>query len=85
MKLTAEERISFARAVWETFCNQHKVRRFGLSPTEFHLIGRWMDAEMPLHVVFRGISETAGSPRTLLACEAAVERAYVYYRQAMAL
>ena len=85
MKLTADERIAFAQAVWASFTNTHHVRRFGMSPVEFYLVGKWMDAEIPLPIVFRGISETAGSPRTLLACEAAVQRAYQYYRSAMSL
>lgn len=83
--MKAEDRIHYAQAVWETFCQQHKVRRFGMSHSEFYLVGQWMDKDIPLPVVLRGITETSGQPKTLLACEVPVQRAYEYYRQAMAL
>lgn len=85
MKLTAEDRIHYARACWDTFCAEHKVKRFGMTPAEFHLVGKWMDAQVPLMIALRGITETGGKPGTLLACEEAVSRAFAYYRQAMAL
>ena len=78
-----EDRIPYCRACWETFCSDHGIRRFGMSPAEFRLACQWFDAAIPLPVVLRGIHETGGQPRTLLACEEPVKRAAGYWRDAM--
>jgi hypothetical protein len=81
--MNTDDRVSFAQAVWETFCNEHHVRRFGMTPAEFHMVCQWMDKDIPLPVVLRGVTETSGNPKTLLACEEPVRRAHEYWHRAM--
>jgi hypothetical protein len=45
--------------------------------------GKKVRGPMPLPVVLRGLDETGGKPRTIMACENAVERAFSYWFQAM--
>ncbi len=80
-----EDRPHVARAIWAGFV---KLRGAGApNPTarEWHLLKRWLDRDIPLPVVLRAFGEFRGKPRVLTAMEAPVERAYRYYRQAMAL
>lgn len=80
-----EDEPHYADAVWDTFREMHRPDRLMASNSEGMLIRRWIDANIPLPIVERGIMETTGKPGTLMACERPVERAYLYYRQAMAL
>lgn len=72
MKLTAEERIEFVRAILATFCNAHHVRR-EMSNAEYELARSWTLRDVPLATVLQGIVETSGPVRRLGACERAVE------------
>jgi hypothetical protein len=80
----SDDRVFYARAVWATFRSKAGTLR-DMSSAEFVLIGRWMDRSLPLPVVLQAIEDFSGVPRRLEACEMSVERAYAYYRQAMAL
>jgi hypothetical protein len=80
-----EDEPYYANAVWEMFIKTHRPDRLMESHNEAMLIRRWIDANIPLPIVERGIMETTGKPGTLMACERPVARAYEYYRQAMAL
>lgn len=81
--LRSEDRPTYAAAVWETFQMRHQPSRLTMTSAEFDLVRRWMDRGIPLPVVERGISETGGKPRMLLACEEAVRRAEAYWFSAM--
>jgi hypothetical protein len=71
-----------AQAIWQTFQARAETER-DMSSAEFWQISKWMDRSIPLPVVERGIKEAGGKPRTLLACEASVERCYEYWFKAM--
>ena len=80
-----EDRPHVARAIWGEFC---KLRGDGApNPTarEWYVLSGWMDRDIPLPVILRAFGEFQGKPRLLTAMEAPVNRAYAYYRQAMAL
>ena len=81
--MRTEDEPFYADAVWDTFREMHRPDRLMASNSEGMLIRRWINASIPLPVVERGIRETSGKPRTLLACELAVTRAYSYWRDAM--
>jgi hypothetical protein len=85
VSMRSEDRDHVARAIWDEFC---KLRGPGaLNPTarEWYVLSGWMDRDIPLPVVLRGFSEFNGRPRKLEAMQVPVEKAYAYYRQAMAL
>lgn len=81
--MRTEDRSTYASAVWDEFRQVHQPGRLTMSSSEFQLVSRWMDRSIPLPVVLRGLEETGGKPRTLHACENAVERAYRYWHEAM--
>ena len=81
--MRSEDRATYAEAVWDEFRRLHQPGRLTMSSMEFQLVSRWMDKNIPLSVVLRGLDETGGKPRTIMACENAVERAYGYWFQAM--
>jgi hypothetical protein len=78
-----EDERGYADAVWETFRETHRPDRLMESHNEAMLIRRWINANVPLPIVELGIRETTGKPRTLMACELPVQRAYEYYFQGM--
>ncbi len=80
--MRAEDRISFARAVWHEFRLKAQTKR-DMSSAEYVLIGRWMDRPIPLPVVLRGIGDFVGRPRRLEAVEQSVDRSAAYWHQAM--
>ena len=82
MKLTGDERVLYIGDVWLMFERKTGKER-DASSVEYDLICRWMNRGIPLPVVLRGIEETTGKPRTLLACERPVERAISYWHQAV--
>lgn len=84
MRLTREERVFYARAVWATFRSKSGLLR-DMSNAEFVLIGRWIDRQVPLAVVAQGIEDFDGVPRRLEAVAAAVDREHARYRTAMGL
>lgn len=71
--LTANQRIVYVRSVLETFCTQFKRRENLITNAEYELARRWALRGVPLATVLEGIVETTGKPRTLMACERAVE------------
>ena len=83
MPVRREDRPTYAEAVWEAFRQRHQPGRFTMSSSEFHLVAGWMDRDIPLPIVLRGLEEFTGKARTLNACAAPVERAYGYWFQAM--
>lgn len=83
--MNPEDRAHVARAVWSEFM---KLRGEGTpNPTarEWYVLSGWLDRDIPLPVILRAFSEFQGQPRLLTAMETPVNRAYAYYRQAMAL
>lgn len=78
-----EDEPFYADAVWEMFRLRHQPHRLMASNSEGMLIRRWIDANIPLPIVERGIMETTGKPGTLMACERPVSRAYEYWFQAL--
>ncbi len=82
MKLTSDERVLYAQAVWYEFKNKAQLRR-DMSSAEFVLLGRWIDRQIPLPVVLRGIQDFSGKPRRLEAVEQSVEQSVAYWHQAM--
>ena len=70
--LTANQRIAYVRAIWETFKKTWKVTRFDMTSGEYELARSWAVRGLPLGVVLQGMSQTGGKPRTLHACENAV-------------
>ena len=84
MKLTPDERVLVGKAIWSEF-EKLTGREANGSSAEYDLIRRWMDRGIPLPVLLRGIGETTGKPRTLMACEAAVERAVAYWQRTAGL
>lgn len=83
--LRNEDRPTYAEAVWDTFRAKHQPDRLMMSNTEFKLVERWMDRDVPLFVVLMALEEFTGRARRLEALEGPVEKVYAYYRQAMAL
>lgn len=82
--LRNEDRPTYARAVWDEFCKLSGQSR-DMTCQEWYVLSGWMDKAIPLPVVLRAFGEFAGRPRRLGAMEGPVNRAYAYYRQAMAL
>jgi hypothetical protein len=58
--MTREDRVTYARAVWEAWRKKRGPEGPSMSSAEFHLIARLMDADVPLRIVLRGIEDTAG-------------------------
>lgn len=71
--LTSDQRVEFVRTLWDTFREQFKVRRDCMTQAEYHLAYGWAKRGVPLAVILQGIVETTGEPRTLMACERAVD------------
>jgi hypothetical protein len=80
--MNAEDRPTYARAVWEQFQAKAGTQR-DMSPAEFWVISKWMDRSIPLPIVLRGLEEFAGRPRRLEAVVDSVNRAYAYWFQAV--
>lgn len=81
-KLTADERIAYLQAIWETFQRKAHTQR-DMTSAEYHLAAKWLDSGIPLFAVLRGITEFDGKPRRLEAVAGPVDRAVKYWRQAM--
>lgn len=84
MRLTTEERVFYARAIWATFRSKAGTLR-EMTNAEFVLIGRWIDRQIPLSVVTQAIEDFAGVPRRLEAVEASVDRENERVRTALGL
>ena len=93
--MRAEDRPHVARAVWDEFCKLSGESR-DMTCAEGYVLSKWLnpvyDSEgrmirdaIPLPVILRAFGEFAGRPRRLGAMEGPVNRAFAYYRQAMAL
>ena len=79
MTLTAEQVQAYAQAVWDE-AGGGRI----MSPAEWDLVHRWMDAEIPLAIVLRAIKDTGRPSRSLLYYQRAVERAVEMWRKALA-
>lgn len=82
VKLTSDERVLYAQAVWHEFKQKSGTRR-DMSSAEFNLVYRWIDRQIPLPVVLRGIQDFSGQARRLEAMERSVEQSAAYWYQAM--
>jgi hypothetical protein len=78
------DRVTYLQAVWSTFQDKAGTKR-DMSSAEYHEASKWLDRNIPLPIVLRGIHEFEGAPRRLEACVVSVERAYGYYAKAMGL
>jgi hypothetical protein len=84
-----EDRIDYARIVWAEWLKRRKDDGMGfMTPAEWFLITQWMDAEVPLRIVLRGIQDCAGrgiGPRTQLTyVSSSVDEAVRMWRKAIA-
>lgn len=83
-----EDRIEYARIVWQEWCTRRGDEGLGLmSSAEWDLLAGWMDAEIPLRIVLRGIQDCAGkiTARTqLMYVSSSVEEAVAQWRKAVA-
>ena len=84
MKLTAEERIKYLQAVWETFQERADTKR-DMTNSEYHTAAKWLDADVPLFVVCRAMQDFDGNIRRLEALNVPVEKAIDYWRKSLAL
>ena len=82
--MKSEDRPHVAGAIWNEFCKLSGQER-DMTCAEWYVLSGWLDRDIPLPVVLRGFAEFQGKPRKLEAMQGPVERAYRYYRQAMAL
>ncbi len=82
--MRSEDRVTYARCVWDEFCKLSGQQR-DMTCQEFYVLSGWMDKSIPLPVILRAFGEFNGRPRKLGAMEGPVDRAYRYYRQAMGL
>lgn len=80
-----EDRVHVARAVWEEFMALRGLGAQNPTAREWYILSKWLDADIPLPVILRAFGEFQGKPRVLSAMEVPVQRAYEYYRKAMAL
>jgi len=80
--LRREDRVPYAQAVWASFQDKARTGR-DMASSEFMVVSRWMDRNIPLPIVLRGIHEFDGTPRRLEACVASVERCAAYWFKAM--
>jgi hypothetical protein len=84
MTLT-ETREEFVRRIFEHFSETHDDRRLASTHSEYLLAYTWATRGVPLAVVCQGISDTSGKPRTLHACQRAVEAEIVRWASSMNL
>lgn len=82
MKLTPDDRIEYARAVWATFQGKAKTKR-DMSNSEFWVVSKWMDRGLPLPVVLRGIVDFGARPRRLEAVVGSVDESISRWHYAM--
>jgi hypothetical protein len=85
--MTSEHRTDYAREIWKAWLERRQDNGMGFqTPAEWFLITKWMDQEIPLRIVLRGIQDCAGKigPRTsLLYVESSVNEAYRHWRLAI--
>jgi len=98
VKLTAEERIDYLRAVWDVFKAKAKTKR-DMTNSEYYMATRWLDhptdredvlgnlitETIPLVVICRAIEDFEGKPNRLEALAVPVEKAYAQWRQSMGI
>lgn len=82
-----DDRIEYARIVWQEWLTRRQDNGMGFqTPAEWFLITQWMDAEIPLRIVLRGMRDCAGKigPRTQLTyIQSSVEEAARHWRLAV--
>ena len=85
--MTPEHRTDYARIVWQAWLDRHQDNGMGFqTPAEWFLITKWMDAEIPLRIVLRGIQDVRGKigPRTQLTYVASsVDEAFQRWHRAI--
>jgi len=81
--VTPEQRIQYARTVWSCMEDRWGAERI-MSPAEWDLLRRWMDRDVPLRVVLRGLADTVGNGRGLLYYERCVEETIERWRRTLA-
>jgi len=79
MTLTAEQAQAYAQAVWDE-AGGGRI----MSPAEWDLVRRWIEAEIPLAIVLRAIKDTDKPSRSLLYYRRPVEKAVEHWRKALA-
>ena len=77
--MTEEQKQIYADAVWQA-AGGGRI----MSPAEWDLLRGWMDAEIPLRVVLRGIKDTNRPSRSLLYYRRPVKEAIEHWRKALA-
>ena len=83
MPLTGPDREEYVRQVFEHFAAVHNDQRLSSTLTEYDLARHWATRGVPLAVVLQGISDTAGKPRRLQACQRAVDAEISRWSQSM--
>lgn len=80
--LTADQRIRFVQEVWANFRATHRVKR-ECTHIEYATMSAWAKRGVPLATILQGVNETTGKPRTIQACERAVEEQIVRWANAV--
>lgn len=85
--MTDREKAEYADVVWVTFLQRlpYHDRPLFMSPMNWETLKGWLDAEIPLRIVLRGMQDTGGKGKTLSYYEGPVRNAYEYARQAVPL
>jgi hypothetical protein len=87
--VTSDDRIEYARIVWQAWCDRRGQTERDIAfmtPAEWFQITRWMDAEVPLRIVLRGMQDCAGKigPRTqIMYIASSVEEAHQHWARAV--
>jgi hypothetical protein len=80
--VTPKEREQYGRLVWAEFQKVSGTQR-DPSSAEFHVIWKWMQADIPFALIVRAFSEFTGRPRRLEAMQVPVEKVVEYQRKAL--
>jgi hypothetical protein len=81
--LTREQRIDYARAVWQAF-EDKRGQEQQPSSAEWHVLAGWMDLDIPLRVVLRAMADTGGRAKRLDYYAGPVREAYKRWLEAVA-
>ena len=79
-----DQRRLYVEAIWAAFQERAATPTTRMmSPAEWALLSKWMDAKIPLRIVLRAIQDHRGQPRSLLALQASVEEEYRHWQRAL--
>lgn len=81
--MTDEQRRGYAAAVWEHFTARTGRTERLMSAGEWWTLSRWMDLEIPLRVVLRGMDDSARRALNLAWYDGPVRDAYDRWRRAL--